>query len=104
MGRIAAHHSDRIIITSDNPRTEDPEAIIAAVASGIDCDCEHAVLVNRQDAIAEAVASARPGDTVLLAGKGDESYQVLGNEYISFDDRVVVRRILEGTYSGDGTE
>ncbi|MEE2710436.1 MAG: UDP-N-acetylmuramoyl-L-alanyl-D-glutamate--2,6-diaminopimelate ligase [Gemmatimonadota bacterium] len=104
MGRIAANHSDRVIITSDNPRTEDPEAIIAAVVSGIDSDCEYAVLVNRQDAIAEAVASAGPGDTVLLAGKGDESYQVIGNEYISFDDRDVVRQILEGTYSGDETK
>ena len=104
MGRVAAHNSDRVIITSDNPRSEDPEAIITAVASGIGRDCEYAVLVNRQDAITDAITSARSGDTVLLAGKGDESYQVIGDEYISFDDRDVVRRILKGTYSTDGAK
>ncbi|MEO0350177.1 MAG: UDP-N-acetylmuramoyl-L-alanyl-D-glutamate--2,6-diaminopimelate ligase [Cyanobacteria bacterium P01_A01_bin.15] len=88
MGRIAHGLADRVIITSDNPRTEDPQQILADVVAGIDADLpEDAVVCDRAVAIRQAVLTAQPGDGVLIAGKGHEDYQILGTEKIHFDDR-----------------
>ena len=77
MARIAAEHSDVVILTSDNPRSEDPEAIIADMLEGLDGEMRErtVTLVDRREAIRCAVDRAAPGDVVLIAGKGHETYQ-----------------------------
>jgi len=93
MGRIAATHSDLAIVTSDNPRTEDPDLIIDEVEQGMG-SAPHQRFADRREAIAAAITAARPGDTVLLAGKGHETYQVIGTEKVPFDEREIVRRLV----------
>ncbi len=111
MGEAAVANSDLTIITSDNPRMEEPLDIIAEIEAGIDGgnvrkleadrltldDGQHsyAVIPDRRGAIEAAIGAAQKGDIVLIAGKGHEDYQILGTEKISFDDRVVARKILE---------
>jgi len=90
MGRLAAEGSDLAIVTSDNPRTEDPAAIIDDVEQGM-ADVPHQRFVDRLAAIHAALEAGRPGDTVLLAGKGHETYQVLGTSKVPFDEREIVR-------------
>ncbi|MEP6589763.1 MAG: UDP-N-acetylmuramoyl-L-alanyl-D-glutamate--2,6-diaminopimelate ligase [Gemmatimonadota bacterium] len=93
MGRIAAASSDHAIVTSDNPRTEDPERIIDDIVSGMPKSGWERES-DRYVAIALAVGIAGPGDTVLLAGKGHETYQVLGTESVPFDERSIVLGLL----------
>ena len=93
MARAACRHGDLVIATSDNPRSEDPEAILADVAGGL--SGTHEVLVDRREAIRRAIALAGPDDAVVIAGKGHEDYQIVGTERLSFDDRVEARRALE---------
>ncbi|MFQ5895993.1 MAG: UDP-N-acetylmuramoyl-L-alanyl-D-glutamate--2,6-diaminopimelate ligase [Nitrospinota bacterium] len=96
MGRAAAELSDLVFITSDNPRSEDPGAIVREVEEGVrgTPGADHRVEVDRRRAIARAVGEAGEGDTVLLAGKGHETYQVLEDRTIPFDDREEARRAL----------
>jgi UDP-N-acetylmuramoyl-L-alanyl-D-glutamate--2,6-diaminopimelate ligase len=96
MARIAAEHSDVVVFTSDNPRSEDPEAIIADMMEGLDDqDRERAVtVVDRREAIRYAVDQAGPGDVVLIAGKGHETYQEIKGVRYDFDDREVARQAL----------
>ncbi|MFI5279875.1 MAG: UDP-N-acetylmuramoyl-L-alanyl-D-glutamate--2,6-diaminopimelate ligase [Gemmatimonadales bacterium] len=89
MGALAARDADLAILTSDNPRTEDPERILDDVEEGMG-ETPHLRIVDRRAAIARAVVIARPDDTVLLAGKGHENYQVVGKEKLPFDEREVV--------------
>lgn len=91
MGRIAEQRSDRLIVTSDNPRTEDPELILKDIEAGIASPQKALWITDRRTAIYEAAARSSPGDVVLIAGKGHETYQVLGTEIISFDDREEAR-------------
>ncbi|HET7455722.1 MAG TPA: UDP-N-acetylmuramoyl-L-alanyl-D-glutamate--2,6-diaminopimelate ligase [Solirubrobacterales bacterium] len=94
MGRAGAEHSDLTVITSDNPRSEQPEGIVAEVAAGAEGadGAELEVVVDRRAAIALALARARPGDTVVIAGKGHEQGQEFeGGRKIPFDDREVAR-------------
>ncbi len=93
MGRIAAKLADLVVVTSDNPRTENPEAIIDDIEQGMG-GVAHLRIPDRLAAIHAALAQARPGDTLLLAGKGHETYQVLGTEKIPFDEREIVRRAV----------
>jgi UDP-N-acetylmuramoyl-L-alanyl-D-glutamate--2,6-diaminopimelate ligase len=95
MGRVAADHADLAIVTSDNPRTEDPERIIDDVVAGMQ-GSEFERITDRRAAIADALDAAEPGDTVLLAGKGHETYQVLGTEKVPFDEREIVRGMVGG--------
>ncbi|RBY77150.1 UDP-N-acetylmuramoyl-L-alanyl-D-glutamate--2,6-diaminopimelate ligase [Geodermatophilus sp. TF02-6] len=97
MGEAAALGSDLLVVTDDNPRSEDPAAIRAAVLAGVPADRRGAVLEvgDRRAAIAEAVARARPGDAVLVAGKGHETGQEAGGTLHPFDDRAVLRSALE---------
>ena len=92
MGRIATQAADMTIITSDNPRSEDPLAIIREIEAGADGD--YRVVPDRREAIAEALAAAGPGDVVLVAGKGHEQGQTIGDTTLPFDDRDVVRELL----------
>jgi UDP-N-acetylmuramoyl-L-alanyl-D-glutamate--2,6-diaminopimelate ligase len=92
MGRVASELADRAILTSDNPRTEDPEAIAAEVANGALGSFE--VELDRRTAIELALAEAQAGDVVVLAGRGAEPQQELATGMIPFDDREVAREIL----------
>jgi len=93
MGEIAQRLSDIAIVTSDNPRTEDPDAIIDDIVAGMPPDGWRRI-TDRRAAIAEALSIAKAGDLVLLAGKGHETYQVLGTTKHDFDERLIVREIL----------
>ncbi|MEP6659964.1 MAG: UDP-N-acetylmuramoyl-L-alanyl-D-glutamate--2,6-diaminopimelate ligase [Acidimicrobiales bacterium] len=97
MGQAAAELADVAVITSDNPRSEDPDAIIAAVRSGIVSPSRARVLIepDRRRAIGLAIAEARDGDVVVVAGKGHETTQTIGDQVRAFDDRVVARELLE---------
>ncbi len=104
MGRVAGELADLPIATSDNPRREDPLAILAAVEEGLAAsgNADYRVVPDRRAAIREAVAAARPGDVVLVAGKGHEATQVVGEERLPFSDRDELARALEGRYgAGD---
>jgi len=95
MGRAAAEQSDKIVVTSDNPRTEDPKAIIEQILPGLsDAKGSVEVVEDRRLAIARAVEWAAPGSVVLLAGKGHEDYQLVNGEVLPFDDRVEGRLAL----------
>lgn len=96
MGRVAALGADLAIVTSDNPRTEDPERIIADIESGMG-DAPRLRIPDRAEAIRRALAEATEDDLVLLAGKGHETYQIWGTERRPFDERAVVREILAET-------
>ena len=97
MGRAAVEHSDLAVVTSDNPRSEDPDAIVAEVVAGIGEGAELHVEPDRRAAIAFALRSARPGDMVVIAGKGHEQGQEFeGGRKIPFDDREVAREELRG--------
>ncbi len=94
MAAMAAKYGDVVIVTSDNPRTEDPQAILRDVTAGLPSDCEHIVIENRIEAISWAMHHAYPGDTVLLAGKGHETYQILKDGVIHLDEREVIADVL----------
>jgi UDP-N-acetylmuramoyl-L-alanyl-D-glutamate--2,6-diaminopimelate ligase len=94
MGRVASRLADLAILTSDNPRSEDPMAIIAEAAAGAERPDALVIEPDRHRAIVTAVRNARPGDVVVIAGKGHETTQVIGDEVIPFDDRDVARRAL----------
>jgi UDP-N-acetylmuramoyl-L-alanyl-D-glutamate--2,6-diaminopimelate ligase len=95
MAETVAARADRVILTSDNPRTEDPEAILDDLEPGL-AGVDYERVVDRREAIQRALAGARPGDVLLLAGKGHETYQIIGTEKRPFDERSVVREFLEG--------
>jgi UDP-N-acetylmuramoyl-L-alanyl-D-glutamate--2,6-diaminopimelate ligase len=95
MGMVAARLADHVVLTSDNPRGEDPEAIVREILLGTrERSGTIAVEVDRRKAIALALDGARAGDLVVIAGKGHEPYQIVGDRVLDFDDRVVVKEIL----------
>ncbi|HOJ03492.1 MAG TPA: UDP-N-acetylmuramoyl-L-alanyl-D-glutamate--2,6-diaminopimelate ligase [Bacteroidota bacterium] len=100
MGAVAASSSDLTVVTSDNPRSEDPDAIIAAILGGVPADAEVVVKAARKSAIEYALKLATPGDIVLVAGKGHEDYQIVGTRRAHFDDREVVRNYFENKRGG----
>lgn len=93
MGRVATELADLAIVTNDNPRSEPPEEIFTQIRNGINKD-NYCIIADRQEAIAKAISLADKGDTVLIAGKGHENYQVLKSGKVHFDDREAVRRCL----------
>jgi UDP-N-acetylmuramoyl-L-alanyl-D-glutamate--2,6-diaminopimelate ligase len=93
MGAVAAEHADRAWVTSDNPRSEDPSAIARDILAG----APHgrlALELDRRTAIAAALGVAGAGDVVLIAGKGHETTQTIGDRVLPFDDRAVARELL----------
>ncbi|MBW1645111.1 MAG: UDP-N-acetylmuramoyl-L-alanyl-D-glutamate--2,6-diaminopimelate ligase [Deltaproteobacteria bacterium] len=94
MGRLAQRYSDLVVVTSDNPRLEEPQAIIADILAGMEVDGTVLVEPDRRRAIEKLLAASRPGDLVLVAGKGHETYQEIGAEKIPFADREVLREVL----------
>jgi UDP-N-acetylmuramoyl-L-alanyl-D-glutamate--2,6-diaminopimelate ligase len=99
MGKVAAFESDYAIVTSDNPRGEDPMAIIREIEAGMG-DGQHRTIVDRREAIRAALTEAREGDTVIIAGKGHEIYQTIGQSSYPFDDRAVARELLHELVTG----
>ena len=97
MGEIAGRLADRVVVTSDNPRGEDPRAIADDIAEGLRrVASDWSVELDRARAIERALADAHEGDVVVVAGKGHEDYQIVGTEKRHFDDREEVRRALDG--------
>ena len=100
MGAVAARLSDLVVLTSDNPRSEDPDRIIEQILTGVvstgggDGECRHLAIPDRRAAIERAIAEAEPGDAVVIAGKGHERDQVVGDAKLPFEDRVVAREAL----------
>ena len=98
MGRVAAELADYVILTSDNPRSEDPEAILDQIEAGIRdspfAGRPYERRADRAEAIARAVELAQPGDAVVIAGKGHETYQIFRDRTVPFDDRAVAREAL----------
>lgn len=96
MGEIAGELADYVILTSDNPRNEDPFAILNAIEEGIcHTGCEYIVIENRREAIRHALSIARSGDVIVLAGKGHETYQEIRGVKHPFDEKIVVRELLD---------
>ena len=96
MGVVAGKYSDYCIITSDNPRTENQESITAEIEAGIyETGCNYETIENRYDAIKKAVSVYQKGDIILIAGKGHETYQIIGTEKFHFDDREAAKNIIE---------
>ena len=98
---VAAEVADFGIVTSDNPRSEDPERILLDIEVGLQHARKHKydnyeMVLDRTEAIRRAIGMAKPGDLVMIAGKGHEDYQILGGKRIHFDDREVARAILLG--------
>ncbi len=106
MGQVVSRLADRVVVTSDNPRSEDPLAIIEAVVSGVDPAARAAGVVrvepDRRTAIVSAIAEAQPGDLVVVAGKGHERYQEIDGRQLPFDDREVARAALDDRAHGVG--
>jgi UDP-N-acetylmuramoyl-L-alanyl-D-glutamate--2,6-diaminopimelate ligase len=99
MGEVAVRLSDEVVLTSDNPRSEEPSAIIDAVLEGIDDRSTLTIEPDRRAAIATAIGRARSGDVVIIAGKGHETTQTTGDTVVPFDDRAVARELMEATWS-----
>ena len=105
MGRIGAELADIPIVTSDNPRSENPDAIVAEVEEGVKQGLKagqhHEVIVNRREAIYRAVELAQENDIIVIAGKGHETYQILNDGTIHFDDREEARNADRDLHRGD---
>lgn len=94
MGGIAEQLADRVVVTDDNPRSEEPQAIVADILSGL-LDAGHALAIHgRAEAVTSAIMQAKADDVVLIAGKGHEDYQLVGNRRLDYSDRVTVARLL----------
>lgn len=93
MGKVAAELADRIVVTSDNPRTEDPREIADDILAGLG-SAAYALILDRHEAIVSAIRDAAAGDVILIAGKGHEPYQIIGDETVRFDDREVAREAV----------
>ena len=103
MANKAIELADFTYFTSDNPRTEDPVAILQDVTGHLEDDGKHATVVNRQEAIEQAIASAKPNDIIIIAGKGHEKYQIIGTVKTYFDDKEVARnKLMELGYTLQG--
>ncbi len=95
MGEVAGRNSDLVIATSDNPRTENPLQILAEIEAGLkNTNCPYQIISDRREAIYQAISKAKPNDVVIIAGKGHETYQIVGNEKYHFDDREVALEAL----------
>ncbi len=98
MGRVASTLADVVVVTTDNPRTEPPDQIIRDIVPGLRPHVRSHLVPDRGEAIHKALSEAGEGDTVLIAGRGDTTYQAVGESQIEFDDRVMVREYLEAHY------
>ncbi|HHT51281.1 MAG TPA: UDP-N-acetylmuramoyl-L-alanyl-D-glutamate--2,6-diaminopimelate ligase [Eubacteriaceae bacterium] len=96
MGEIGARYSDFVIVTSDNPRSEDPHSIIEDILPGVEGgNCPYKIIENRREAIREALSMGKKDDIILIAGKGHETYQILKDKTIPFNEKEIIKEILE---------
>ena len=95
MGRVAASLAKKVIITSDNPRFEDPDAIIEDILEGIEDKSGVIIEPNRKEAIKKALELREDDEIVVILGKGDEEYQIIYDQKLPFDDREVARKLLK---------
>jgi len=95
MGQVASKLASRVVVTSDNPRGEDPLKIIEEIRKGLEPGTDHLIIPDRREAIRKAIEEAKPEDVVVIAGKGHENYQIVGEQRLPFDDRFEARRVLE---------
>lgn len=96
MGEVAGKHSDFCVVTSDNPRTEEPNSILDQIEPGVKkTDCEYVKIVDRKEAIQYAIDHAKKDDVIMIAGKGHEDYQIIGHKKIHFDDVEIVKELIE---------
>jgi UDP-N-acetylmuramoyl-L-alanyl-D-glutamate--2,6-diaminopimelate ligase len=95
MAQIACRYSTDPIFTSDNPRSEDPIAILKEMEAGVEGE-KYLVIPDRKEAIVKTINQASTGDVILIAGKGHETYQIIGSQVHDFDDRLVAREAIEG--------
>jgi UDP-N-acetylmuramoyl-L-alanyl-D-glutamate--2,6-diaminopimelate ligase len=100
MAQAVEKLADHVVVTSDNPRSEDPATIIEQVFNGFDHQEKVTSIVDRHDAIQYAITHAADSDVILLAGKGHETYQIMGDRQLAFDDRKVARTLLAARQSG----
>jgi UDP-N-acetylmuramoyl-L-alanyl-D-glutamate--2,6-diaminopimelate ligase len=97
MGKVASQHADLIFLTEDNPRSEDPRAIVQQIMHGIEEKSKVQIIIDRKQGIKKALEIARAGDTLVLAGKGHEDYQIIGDKKIHFSDRETVLELLNAS-------
>jgi UDP-N-acetylmuramoyl-L-alanyl-D-glutamate--2,6-diaminopimelate ligase len=103
MGQIAAGLSDRVVATSDNPRTEEPRRILAEIEPGLrQGGAPYRIQPDRREAIRSALALAKADDAVIIAGKGHENYQIIGTHAFPFDDRVVAQELILELKNAEG--
>ncbi len=95
MAKACERYADFIIVTSDNPRSENPEKIISEILPGFSENAEFTVVTDREEAIAYGINHAKPGDTFVLLGKGHETYQIIREKTIPFDERRIVKQVME---------
>ncbi len=96
MGEVSGRLADLTIITSDNPRTEEPEAIMADIQTGIEkTNGRYVSIIDRKEAIRYAITHGQPGDVIVLAGKGHEDYQEINGKKYPMDERVLIQEILQ---------
>lgn len=98
MGAIVHGSADQVVITNDNPRSEDPARIIAEIQAGAGADDRVCVIPDRREAVAHCIRAAAPEDAILVAGKGHEDYQLIGDQRLPYSDRETVREALEAMY------
>jgi UDP-N-acetylmuramoyl-L-alanyl-D-glutamate--2,6-diaminopimelate ligase len=94
MGKVASRYADRIYLTEDNPRSEDPQEIVAQIIQGMEDKSKVEVIIDRKEGIKKALETARPGDTLILAGKGHEEYQIIGDKKLHFSDKETALELL----------
>ena len=100
MGKTACSHADRVFLTNDNPRCEDPKQIFNDILQGMNGFTNYEIVPDRAEAIGRALHTARPGDIVLVAGKGHEDYQIIGTEKRHFSDKETICSFLrQGKYN-----
>ncbi|WP_258239857.1 UDP-N-acetylmuramoyl-L-alanyl-D-glutamate--2,6-diaminopimelate ligase [Pseudidiomarina homiensis] len=101
MGAVAAANADRVVVTDDNPRTEDPAHIVQDILAGMPRNDEQiSVIAGRRKAVEQSIAAAKANDVVVLAGKGHEDYQVIGHERVAYDERAVVAELMAAEVMG----
>jgi UDP-N-acetylmuramoyl-L-alanyl-D-glutamate--2,6-diaminopimelate ligase len=96
MGKVAAELADIVFLTEDNPRSEDPQAIVQQIMYGMEDKSRVQVAIDRKEGIRKALETAKEGDTLILAGKGHEDYQVIGHDKVHFSDRETLLELLPG--------
>jgi UDP-N-acetylmuramoyl-L-alanyl-D-glutamate--2,6-diaminopimelate ligase len=102
MGKVAGRYADYCIVTSDNPRTESQQKIVADIEEGLyETGCNYEIIDDRRKALERAIAMYQKGDLILVAGKGHENYQIIGSSKYYFNDREIIRELIDKGETGN---